>query len=222
VIPAVVIAAGLGTRLRPLTERWPKPVLPIHGKPVLAQLLRQLGEAGCPRVTVVSGHLAEQVERLAGDGSAFGLRVDHARQETPDGSAHAVVAAGAEAPYLVVGADHLFEPGELAAFAEAFERSGADGALAVQEGPGPVVVEDGEVARIPGEGRAAAPLWAVGPGVALHVEALPGKPPYELARAFQDAIDAGRRVVAVEIGPSLDLTTPADLLEHNFPYLGSL
>ena len=221
-IAAVVIAAGLGTRLRPLTERWPKPVLPIHGKPVLAQLLRELGDAGCPHVTVVSGHLAEQVERLAGDGSSFGLRLDHVRQETPDGSAHAVAAARPTAPYLVLGADQVYEPGELAAFSDAFERSGADGAVAVQEGPGPVAIEDGVVTRIPGEGRAAAPLWAVGPGVAPHVAALPGAPPYELARAFQDAIDAGKRVVAVEIGPSLDLTTPADLLEHNFPYLGSL
>ena len=72
-IPAVVIAAGLGTRLRPLTERYAKPVLPIDGTPVLAHLLRELAAAGVPRATIVTGHLAEQVERFVGDGSGFGL-----------------------------------------------------------------------------------------------------------------------------------------------------
>src|SRR6188508_81631 len=64
VIPAVVIAAGLGTRLRPLTERYAKPVLPVDGTPVVAHLLRQLADAGVPRTTIVTGHLAEQVERF--------------------------------------------------------------------------------------------------------------------------------------------------------------
>ena len=70
---AVVIAAGLGTRLRPLTEHYAKPVLPIDGKPVIALLLRELAEAGIDAATIVIGHLAEQVERLVGDGSGFGL-----------------------------------------------------------------------------------------------------------------------------------------------------
>ena len=55
--PAVVIAAGLGKRLRPLTERYAKPVLPIDGRPVIALLMRELAGADCPRVTVVVGHL---------------------------------------------------------------------------------------------------------------------------------------------------------------------
>ena len=52
-IPAVVIAAGLGTRLRPLTDRYAKPVLPVDGTPVIAHLLRELAAAGAPHVTVV-------------------------------------------------------------------------------------------------------------------------------------------------------------------------
>ena len=50
---------------------------------------------------------------------------------------------------------------------------------------------------------------------------LDGKP-WELGNAFQAAIDAGKQVAAVEIGATRDLTTPIDLLERNFPYLGSL
>jgi CTP:molybdopterin cytidylyltransferase MocA len=222
VIPAVVIAAGLGTRLRPLTERWAKPVLPVDGVPVLAHVLRELARAGAPRVTVVTGHLGEQLERLAGDGSGFGLELDYARQSSPDGSAHAVAAASPAPPYLVVGADTVFAPGDVGRFAAAFVESGAAGALAVEPRPGTVEVERGRVTRILGEGLLAAPLWAVGAAVAPHVASLTGRPPHELAAAFQLAIDAGEHVAGVEIAPTRGLTTPFDLLEQNFAYLGGL
>ena len=55
---------GEGRRLRPITERWPKPILPIDGRAVIATLLRQLQAEGTRAVTVVTGHLAEQVEEL--------------------------------------------------------------------------------------------------------------------------------------------------------------
>ena len=83
------MAAGEGTRLRPLTERWAKPILPIDGRPVLAVLLRELASASCKRVWLVTGHLAEQVEALAGDGSAFGVEVRCVRQPEVLGSADA-------------------------------------------------------------------------------------------------------------------------------------
>jgi NDP-sugar pyrophosphorylase family protein len=57
-VDAVVMAAGEGTRLRPLTERWPKPVLPIDGRAVLATLLRELAAAECELVWLVTGYLA--------------------------------------------------------------------------------------------------------------------------------------------------------------------
>jgi CTP:molybdopterin cytidylyltransferase MocA len=222
VIAAVVIAAGLGTRLRPLTERWAKPVLPVDGVPVLAHVLRELAAAGTPRVTVVTGHHAEQVERLCGDGSGFGLELLFARQGSPDGSAHAVAAARPEPPYLVVGADTVFAPGELGRFCRAFADSGAGGAIAVQDRPGTVEAVGGRVTRVLGTGALAAPLWAVGREVAPLVAGLPGAPPHELAAAFQLAIDDGVHVAAVEVAPTRGLTTPHDLVEQNFAYLGGL
>src|SRR5204862_4405095 len=95
---AIVMAAGEGTRLRPITERWPKPILPIDGRPVVATLLHELRRAGSSRVHVVTGHLAEQVESLLGDGAGFGLELVYVRQPEPLGSADAVaraLAAGA-------------------------------------------------------------------------------------------------------------------------------
>ena len=229
-LPAVVIAAGVGSRLRPLTERYAKPLLPIDGRPVLATLLRQLAAAACPQVTLVTGHLAGQVEAFVGDGSAWGVALPIVRQARPDGSADAVVTAGARPPYLVVGADTVFAPGEIARFVAVFEQSGAAGALAVRTGGevelrrNGVRVEDGLVRTLRAEGSplVGAPLWAVGPAVAAIVESLPGAAPYELATAFQQAIDAGERIAGIEIGPTRDLTAPTDLLLENFPYLGAL
>ena len=221
-IPAVVIAAGLGARLRPLTERYAKPVLPVDGAPVLAHVLRELAAANVPRVTIVIGHLAEQVEQLIGDGSGFGVDVAYASQSAPEGSAHAVVAAGADAPYLVLGADLVFAPGEIRRFVDAYTASGAAGAIAVQPRPGTVEVHHGLVRRVLGRGVLAMPLWAVGQAVAPRIEALPGNRPYELSTAFQQAIDAGEQIAGIEVGPTRGLTTPFDLLEHNFPYLRSL
>lgn len=221
-ISAVVVAAGLGTRLRPLTERYAKPVLPIDGAPVLAHVLRELAAADVSRVTIVTGHLGDQVERLAGDGAGFGIEVAYARQASPDGSAHAVVAAAPVPPYLVLGGDMVFSPGDIGRFARAYLESGAGAALAVRALPGTVEVHDGHVRRVLGEGVLGVPLWAVGERVARHVEALPGQAPFELATAFQVAIDAGEPVAGIEVGPTRDLTTPFDLLERNFPYLSSL
>ena len=229
-LPAVVIAAGVGSRLRPLTERYAKPLLPVDGKPVLALLLRELAAASCPHVTLVTGYLAEQVERFVGDGSAFGLSLSTVRQAGPNGSADAVATARAAPPYLVLGADTVFAPGEIGRFQRTFESLGSAGAVAVRRcepgepGRNGVSVRDGRVVKLqaPESPFAGAPLWAVGQTVAAVVESLPGKPPYELSTAFQQAIDAGEPVAAIEIGPTRDLTAPIDLLLENFPYLSSL
>ena len=223
---AVVMAAGLGTRLRPLTDEVAKPVLPIDGSPVLATLLRELAAAGIGEATVVTGHLAEQVERLVGDGSAFGLAVRTVRQPTPDGSADAVRVAGLDPPYLVTAADTVFRPRDVGLVVSAFAADGARaGAIAVRRGGREAIeVEDGHVVRVLAAGAptgwTGAPLWAV--GVAVHERLCLDRKPYELGRAFQRAIDDGHEIAAVPIGGTRDLTRPLDVLEENFPYLRTI
>src|SRR2546423_7971183 len=134
------MAAGEGRRLRPLTERWAKPVLPIGGRPVIGTLLRELASAGCARVWLVTGHLAGQVERFVGDGTRFGVEVRYVRQPEPLGSADAVqraVDAGAAVPFLVTAADTVYRPGDVARFAGAFLAAGAAGAGARPPEPPP-------------------------------------------------------------------------------------
>jgi NDP-sugar pyrophosphorylase family protein len=230
---AVVMAAGEGTRMRPVTERYAKAVLPIDGRPVIATLLRELAGAGFERAVVVTGHLAEQVETLVGAPGAFGLEVRFVRQPRPDGSADAVARAvdgGACPPFLVTAADTVFTRGDVARFVAAFGESGAAGAIAVRRNPAPdpphrwaVRVRDGLVERVldpdPANPLAGAPLWVAGEEIVarLCLDAAP----YELGNAFQRTIDEGARVAGVEIGPTRDLTYPVDVVRENFPYLGS-
>ena len=226
------MAAGEGTRLRPLSDRWPKPVLPIDGRPVIATLLRELAAAGCTLAVVVTGHLAEQVEELLGDGSAFGLEVRYARQPGVLGSADTVqraLAAGAEPPFLVTAADTVYGASDVRRFAEAFAGSGAAGALAVRREPAPdpphrpaVRVVDGLVAKVtdddPANPLAAAPLWGFGAELVPLLEGLSG-PPFELADAVERAVGRGLEIAGIEIGKTRDLTHPVDLMQENFPYL---
>jgi UTP-glucose-1-phosphate uridylyltransferase len=158
-VEAVVIAAGEGRRLRPLTERWPKPILPINGKPVIVTLLRELEAAGIERVTVVVGHLGEQIRRLLD-----GLDVRFAEQPAVLGSADAVrraLDAGAEPPFVVSAADTVYAAGDIGRFVDHWRRSGASSLMAP-------------------------PLWGIGPDLLPHLEGLPG-PPFELLEAFRRA-----------------------------------
>ena len=221
------MAAGEGRRLRPLTERWPKPIPPVDGRPVVATVLRDLAEAGIGTATVVTGHLAGQVEELVGDGSALGISVAYARQPEPLGSADAVrraLEAGASAPLLVVAADTVFRPGAVARVSKEWLDSGVSAGLAVRHGGGegktPVRVEAGHVVEIGGDRGelTAAPLWFFAASVLSRLEDLPG-PPFELAAAFRDAAGTGIDVLALDVGSTRDLTRAEDVVVENFPYL---
>jgi NDP-sugar pyrophosphorylase family protein len=221
-LDVVVMAAGEGRRLRPLTERHPKPVLPIDGRPVIATLLQELRAAGIERVTVVTGYLAEQVEELL---AGFPLELRFIRQPEALGSADAVRLGLQAVPALVVAADTVFAPGDVGRFAQT-----PGHAIAARRDPPPAPpgryalrIEEGRVTRVldedPANPLAAAPLWRLGESFDAQLLGELGGPPYELAEAFQRLIDAGETVHGVEIGPTRDLTRPLDLVENNFSYL---
>jgi len=230
---AIVIAAGEGRRLRPVTARWPKAILPIDGRAVVASLLRELAVAGLRRVSLVVGRLGEQIETLVGTGAGFDVEVAYVTQPRVLGSGDAVARAldaGAGLPAVVVAADTVFRPGDIAAFATAFADARVEGAIAVRRDPppgparAPVRIRDGLVERVrdddPANPLSGAPLWALTTPVAEQLGR--DREPFELANAFQAAVDAGARVAAIEIGKTRDLTDPLDLVEENFPYLTAL
>jgi glucose-1-phosphate thymidylyltransferase len=217
------MAAGEGVRLRPLTERWAKPVLPIDGVPVVVTLVHELAAAGCEPITVVTGRLREQVEQLLAP-LPYDLRF--VVQPEPLGSADAVERAHAEPPYVVSAADTRYADGAVARFVADATAAGA--AIGVRRQPGRadytrIQVEAGRIVRVnardvPSEWTAA-PIWHVTREVDDHLRPLPGNAPHELGDVFQLAIDTGVEVSAIQVGRTRDLTSPVDLVRENFPYL---
>ncbi len=104
----MILAAGRGERLRPLTDRVPKPLLEAGGKPLLAWHLERLAAAGFSEAVINVAHLAERIEAAIGDGRGFGVRVAYSREaeplETAGGIAHARELLGPD-PFLLLNAD---------------------------------------------------------------------------------------------------------------------
>jgi NDP-sugar pyrophosphorylase family protein len=137
-LPIAILAGGLATRLRPITESIPKALVEIAGEPFLAHQLRLLRAAGYEHVVLCVGHLGEMVRDFAGDGAAFGLHIDYSF-DGPRllGTAGALVRA---MPLLgdrfsvIYGDSYL--PCDYAAAERAFEESGLCGLMTVHRNEG--------------------------------------------------------------------------------------
>lgn len=106
---AMILAAGRGERMRPLTDRVPKPLLRVGGLPLIEHHLRALAGAGFSRVVVNSGYLGRQIRGFLGDGSRWGLRIRHAIEpEDPldtGGGIHNALPLLGDGPFAVVNGD---------------------------------------------------------------------------------------------------------------------
>jgi MurNAc alpha-1-phosphate uridylyltransferase len=105
---AMILAAGRGERLRPLTERLPKPLVEAGGRPLLDWHLQRLAQAGVREAVINVAHLGEQIVAHAGDGARYGMRIAWSREaqplETAGGIAQALELLG-DAPFLLVNSD---------------------------------------------------------------------------------------------------------------------
>ncbi len=124
---AMILAAGLGERMRPLTDRTPKPLLQVAGRPLIDHLLEQLASAGFKQLVVNVSHLAEQITRYCGDGGRWGVRIAWSEEaqplETAGGIRKALPLLG-ETPFLVVNGDIWIEG---LSFASLAQQTPADG-----------------------------------------------------------------------------------------------
>jgi MurNAc alpha-1-phosphate uridylyltransferase len=106
---AMILAAGRGERMRPLTDHTPKPLLVAGGKPLIVWHLERLSAAGYREIVINHAHLGAQIEQALGDGSKWGLTITYSPEppgalETAGGIAKALPLLG-DAPFLVVNGD---------------------------------------------------------------------------------------------------------------------
>lgn len=105
----MILAAGRGERMRPLTDRTPKPLLPVAGKPLIVWHIERLARAGFHELVINHAHLGDEIEALLGDGDAWNVAIRYSAEpagalETAGGIAHALPLLGPE-PFLVVNGD---------------------------------------------------------------------------------------------------------------------
>ena len=110
-LPVVILCGGLGTRLQPVTEDCPKPLVPVDGTPFLAYLLEQLEEEGVDEIILSTGHLGEQIESFV-DRTTWGPSIDCIREEEPLGTGGALRYVAQEADldsFVAMNGDTLFD-----------------------------------------------------------------------------------------------------------------
>lgn len=189
-IQAVILAGGRGTRLSPLTDRIPKAMVPVQGKPFLHHQIDLLRAAGLSDVLLLVGHLGSQIVRYLGDGSRFGMRIRYAREETPLGTAGALSNAGKglEADFLLLNGDTLLEI-DHARLVEAYRSQQPWGLIVAFENPARTIpnnlalAPDGRIVRY--DKRGGTDLTHVDAGVAVFsrriLECIPSRRASSLA-----------------------------------------
>lgn len=112
-MPVVILAAGQGQRLRPLTHDRPKSMLPVAGRPLIHHLLENLAALGLKDIVIVVGHGKERLQSYVGDGTAQGLSVKYVDQPLQLGPGHALHQARThlgKGPFILLPADSWYHP----------------------------------------------------------------------------------------------------------------
>jgi MurNAc alpha-1-phosphate uridylyltransferase len=218
----MILAAGRGERMRPLTDRTPKPLLQVGGKPLIVWHIKRLRAAGFGRIVINHAHLGPQIEEALGDGAALGVAIAYSREgsalETAGGIATALPLIGADV-FPVVNGD-IFCEYDFSRLAEPMARlaAGQDQAhLVLIDNPphhpqGDFVLEAGRVTATPLAPNPS-PLTFSGIGV-YHRALFAGTPAGEkapLAPLLRQAIDAGRASGEHFGGRWVDVGTPERL-----------
>ena len=207
----VILAAGKGSRLYPVTRIIPKPLLPMANRTTLEYAFDRLKDIGISEICIVVGENEPQMREALGDGSLYGLSLSYVKQEEPKGLAHAV----GFAKDFVAGDSFVLYLGDAIysscfnKFAERFRESGCANLNVVKAVPDPSrfgvanvegerIVKLVEKPKVPESNLAMAGLYFFGPQI---WDVLPGLQPsargeYEITDAIQILIDKGEMVLA--------------------------
>ncbi|WP_416799345.1 nucleotidyltransferase family protein [Ciceribacter azotifigens] len=132
--PVVLMAGGLGTRLRPITDTVPKPMIDVGGRPILEHIIRRFVDQGFKRFYISVNYLAHVIKDHFGDGEAFGAEIHYLEETERLGTAGSLrlLPKEAEGPFFVMNGD-LLTAANFAAIADYHLESGADATMCLRE-----------------------------------------------------------------------------------------
>lgn len=204
-LDSLIMAGGFGKRLMPLTEKCPKPMLPVNGRPILEHLVHKLSDAGIKHVSISTHYLAESIVEHFHDGRNFGVHIEYVDEDRPMGTAGALSRASVgDVPLLVVNGDILTSI-DFRAMLEFHREHAADMTVAVQQYevriPYGVITTDGiDAVRIVEKPSVRhfvnAGIYLIQPGVCHMV---PRDRAYDMPDLISSLISARKRVICFPI-----------------------
>ncbi|HSP07391.1 MAG TPA: sugar phosphate nucleotidyltransferase [Acidobacteriota bacterium] len=235
-IVGVILAACRGTRMFPFDSHWPKPLLPILGKPLLQHQIEMMKSVGIRTVYVVIGYLGYEIVRMLGTGESLEVRIEYIEQTEMLGIANAVgrLEPHVQKPFLLCLGDIFFVTDELPRMIEELARENTKAVLASKFEPRPEMIrrnfaimtaEGNCVKRVIEKPRyiqnqlKGCGIYLFAPEIFDAIRRTPRtamRDEYEITESIQIMIDDGHRVVHSEIiEDDLNLTVPQDLLNIN-------
>jgi dTDP-glucose pyrophosphorylase len=203
---AVIMAGGLGTRLRPLTEDLPKPMLPVGDRPLMEITIEQLRQAGIRRINLTTHYKAEVISQHFGDGHEFGVEINYVEEDQPLGTAGALsLVKESDGPLLVINGDILTRV-DFRALLDFHRDQGADMTVGIRHHefqiPFGVVETDGVAITSIAEKPLTrhfinAGIYLLNPDLRQNI---PTDRPYDMPELIAQLLADGRRVVGFPIG----------------------
>lgn len=230
----VILAAGKGTRMLPLTERRPKPLVPILERPMLEHIVCGARDAGFDHLCLIVAYKGEQIVEHFGDGSRLGMKIEYIWQEGPAGTGAATLMAEdfvAGEPFFLSWGDIIVGPQTYHNVARVWEQERPEAILSLNWVEDPcegaaVYVEDGCISRIvekPTRGTSTtnynnAGIFVFRPELFDILKGLPDSPrgEKEMPDAVKVMMEAGKRIRGLEVeGYWSDVARPATVLQLN-------
>jgi UDP-N-acetylglucosamine diphosphorylase/glucosamine-1-phosphate N-acetyltransferase len=222
---AVILAAGEGSRMRPLTYTRPKVMLPLVGKPILEHLILEMRRAGIKEFVIVVGYHDEQIRNCFGDGSKWNVDIQYSSQQKQLGTGDALRMVGnlIDGNFLVANGDIVINHRDILQLSN--HPGNTMGVIELENviGLGVVETKDGKVVRLheksanPPSHLANAGLYSFTPAILEAINKTPKSPrgEYELTDSIQLLIDSGTPVSYMSIASWFDLSYPWHLLNAN-------
>ena len=204
-VSVVVMAGGYGTRLRPLTDKLPKPMLPIGEKPILELIIKRLRKAGIRKVNISTHYKGEKISKHFGDGSIFDVNLRYIKENSPLGTAGALsLIEPSKEPILVINGDILTKV-DFRAMLEFHQEHKADMTVAVQRydvqiSYGVIETEGFLVKKVTEKPKH---LYLVNAGIYLLeppvLNLIPKGARFDMTDLIQKLVDVGRPVVSFPV-----------------------